>query len=294
MVAFIKNTIRKYIYPPYNFLTTIWLSRIYASKDFSPDFWLWGQRGSDYARLRKRVDDVMKISQSSILIAGCGAGRDVPSWLKYRPKKIIGLDLYNHDEAWQSIKNIAGVVSPSTKIDFMQGNLENLTNIESNSLDIISSDAVFEHLKNFPQVLREFKRVLRPNGILYATFGPLWFTWGGDHYSGHEDSNSGYNHLLLSQLEYVKYLNIDEKKEYSEDDGRIWIKEGLFSYLRPLEYITILEEVGYRKVRWGAIVDPRAVSFSRKNPNIWDSLLKRHGEHDLLITGMTIIYRNHK
>lgn len=289
-----KKFVRAYLYPILNFISTLWLSFRYSSEQFSPDFWLCNQRGNDYPRLRHRVNKFKKISDSEILIAGCGSGKDTPSWLIYKPKKIIGVDLFNYTKSWQKVKSFSRKINSHTSIEMYQGNLESLENIENESLDIVASDAVFEHIRNLNPVLSEFYRVLKPGGVLYATFGPMWFSWGGDHHSGNDDLDNGYNHLLLSKKFYRSYINVDKSLSHCENDGRTWIKENLFSYLRPSEYLDHLNKCGFRKLQLGVIFEPRALKYSKRNPENWKKLRDNNSAIDLLLTGMTIIYEKPK
>ncbi len=52
---------------------------------------------------------------------------------------------------------------------------------EDRSFDAIFSVATFEHIVDLPQALREMSRVLRPAGVVYANFGPLWSSCKGHH-----------------------------------------------------------------------------------------------------------------
>ena len=286
-----KKPLRKIIYPLYNLFTTYLLRRKFATKDFQPDFWLWGQRGNDYERLRGRVNQILPLRNKKIFIAGCGTGRDISSWLKYHPSLLMGLDYFNYDTAWNTIVNNFSKKYKNTEIKFSQGDLENLENIEDSSFDVIGSDAVFEHIRNFPQVLHEFYRILRPGGILYATYGPLWYTWGGDHISGFDRMDAGYNHILMEKNEYYEYLSKAGEHQHSEHDGRTWIEHDLFSYLKPDEYLNNLEQVGFEKQLVGAIAEPRAVDLLAKNSELKRLLLSNHRIIDLIVTAMTIIYK---
>lgn len=49
------------------------------------------------------------------------------------------------------------------------------------SFDAVFSVATFEHLLDLPRVLSEMHRVLRPGGIVYSHFGPIWSGCRGHH-----------------------------------------------------------------------------------------------------------------
>ena len=96
-------------------------------------------------------------------------------------------------------------------VEFIQADLTDLSIISNESIDIIGSDAVFEHLKEFDKCLQEMKRVLSKDGLLYSTFGPLWNCWGGDHISGSDSFNNGYNMQTGGDREYIVSELVKEK-----------------------------------------------------------------------------------
>lgn len=286
----LKRPVRRIVYPWLNLLASKRLKTLFGTSQFSPNTWLWGQRGNDYATHRRRVNNIMPVIGKDLLIAGCGTGRDIESWLEWNPRSVVGIDYFDYSRAWGEIRSAAGAQRPSTSLCFIQGDLECLTEINSGSIDIVGSDAVFEHVRNLSAVLSEFYRVLRPGGLLYATFGPLWYCWGGDHVSGTDHPQQGYDHLLLSELEYESALNRMGQFMHSEDDARTWINNKLFSYLKPYEYVDKLEKAGFSRKYVGAIIEPRAVECLRTNPAIKARLICDYDLQTLVVTGMTIVY----
>lgn len=283
-----KSMIRKLVYPSYLKLISPFLQRRFDPENlFGADQWFWGHRGLEYELLRAHLERIVGIRNKSVLIAGCGTGRDIPSWLSYLPNQVLGVDYFSYAKAWKALRDR---YSSSTTMTFVQGNLADVKQISNASVDIIGSDAVFEHLKNLPHVLQEFHRMLKDDGVIYATFGPLWRCWGGDHVSGYDGIRYGYNHLILSSSEYQQYLAGYGKFAHSEDDGRTWAEHGLFSYLRPSEYLSALETAGFCKLYLGMVIEPRAVRCLRHNPDIRQQLQEIE-EQDLWIAGMTLIYR---
>lgn len=286
--------IRRYAYPPYNWINNLWLSRTFGKEAaFHVDLWLWGQRGNDYETHRRRVNRVKPIADNHILIAGCGTGRDIPSWLPYRPKKVTGVDLFNYERAWAILSKDIGRTYPDIQLEFFQSDILELAKTHSGKFDLIASDALLEHVKDIPGVLAAFYALLKPGGLLYASFGPLWYAWSGDHVSGYEGLAGGYNHLLLPEKSYRQYLNALGPRRHSEHDGRTWIENDLFSYLKPEEYIHGLERSGFRRIFVSAMIDPRAVKFLAKFKERRAKLIEIAGDRlTLLVSGMTIIYKN--
>jgi SAM-dependent methyltransferase len=286
----LKRPLRRVLYPAYGSVIDAWIRhKGYSRLGLDADFWLWGQRGNDYKALRRRANRLFPIRGKRVLIAGCGTGRDILSWLAYEPRLLMGVDYFNYERAWKILRDSTCRCYPCAELTFRQADLAQMDNISGESVDVIGSDAVFEHLRNLPDVLREFYRILRPGGVLYATFGPLWYCWGGDHFSGHGDILTGYNHLLLEPGAYEAYLHEAGPHSHSEHDGRTWIQNDLFSRLRPAEYLAALEDAGFERREVGVIIEPRAVRCLERSAEIREKLLARQGLLDSVVTGMTII-----
>jgi len=170
--------------------------------------------------------------------------------------------------------------------------LQNLDAFEDEEFDVIGSDAVLEHVTNFPAVVSEFVRLLRPGGFFYATFGPLWPCWQGDHYSGWDELSNGYNHLVMDQSSYQQYLGSEKREDHPElEEGRMWSKYGLFSYLRAIDYVQTLSDGGLQAQFTGVLIEPRGARCLRQFKGLREKLLAVHKELDLVIAGMTVIYR---
>ena len=283
---FIKRPIRALFYPLYLICINKILDKKYKSLNtFLVDQWYWGTRGLEYRSLRKILNKKFPIKNKTILIAGCGTGKDVLSWAEYMPKKIIGVDYFNYKRAWNKIESMT-----ECDIEWQQANLSSLQKIDNQSIDIIGSDAVFEHINNLDEVLREFNRVLKKGGVLYATFGPLWNTWGGDHISGYDGLGQGFNHLLMSKDNYQKYVDMKGSYQHSEDDGRTWMENDLFSYLKPEEYIDMLNKNGFNCIYVGAILEPKTFKFLEKIKDS-DRLIEKFSLQEIAIAGLSVIFQ---
>lgn len=286
----VKRLVRAYLYPLYIWWNHRRLKARYGDPQIDADLYLWGQRGNDYERHRRRVARFVPIPSARILVAGCGTGRDVESWVRLHPKGVVGLDLFSYRRAWDMWQSRFRTVAPGVEVNFAQGNLEDLGQFPEASFDLVSSDAVFEHVRDIPKVLAQFHRILKPGGVLYATFGPLWYGWGGDHVSGYDSVLSGFNHLTLKEAVYLRYLDGLGQQEHSEHDGRTWIDNDLFSRLKPVQYLQYLDEAGFKRLFVAEIIDPSAVECL-DHPDFDRSPLDGVNDHDLRVSGMTIIYQ---
>lgn len=282
----LKKPLRRIAYPPRRWL----YSRVLGAR-FDPrgvmgvDQWFWGHRGFEYEFHRRMVNRRCRISGKVILIGGCGTGQDVPSWFRYRPAEVVGVDYFNYERAWNDLaRRNRGPI----KLSFVQADLSNLRGLPERMFDIVGSDAVLEHLKDLAGTLREFHRVLKPDGFMYAGFGPLWCCWGGDHVSGYDHAASGYNHLLMNEKQYLRYL--DGACGRLGHEARIWFDNRMFSHLGVREYLGAFESAGFRKVYLGLLVDPRAVRCLRHYPGLASTLRARYCELDLIVNGVTCVF----
>ena len=101
-----------------------------------------------------------KASQSQILDFGCGTGVFVERAIKYKPKKIVGIDIseVSIDKAKKNAKKMG------INVDYYVDNCEK-TKFESNSFDIVYGTGILHHLE-FNKCLDEIHRILKLNGNL--------------------------------------------------------------------------------------------------------------------------------
>ena len=97
---------------------------------------------------------------SEILDYGCGVGTLIEKLIKFKPKKIVGIDIseVSINKAKERIKELKG------KVDFYVDNCEK-TQFDNNSFDIVYGSGILHHLK-IDECLNEIHRILKPNGSL--------------------------------------------------------------------------------------------------------------------------------
>ncbi|WP_029148076.1 malonyl-ACP O-methyltransferase BioC [Methylophilus sp. 5] len=116
--------------------------------------------------------DVVKLAPGIILDAGCGTGHGLHTLLKqFKQAQGIALDiaegmlarsraLFPWYKPWQSQPR------------FVCGDIESLP-LATASVDMVWSNLAVQWCNDMDTVLQEFRRVLRPNGLLmFATLGP--------------------------------------------------------------------------------------------------------------------------
>ncbi|SLM29964.1 hypothetical protein MTBBW1_2030054 [Desulfamplus magnetovallimortis] len=99
--------------------------------------------------------------------------------------------------------------------------------LEDESFDLIIAIAAFEHVRELDQALREMHRLLKPGGIIYSYYGPiwscgvghhLWFEREGVYYRFSELESTlpileNYEHLLMDREE----MSIKLRKKWDQD-----------------------------------------------------------------------------
>ena len=104
-----------------------------------------------------------------VLDAACGLGYG--SHVLYSntfAKRVIGVDLSTYAVEYASLMYGCADVS------FIESNVENLSALEDNSVDLITSFETLEHVHDPKKLLAEFSRVLRPTGRLIISVPNLW------------------------------------------------------------------------------------------------------------------------
>lgn len=116
----------------------------------------------------------------------------------------------NSDEFWS--RHADRTISRDDGVVLMQGDASQLQ-FPDGAFDAVFSVATFEHILDLPAALREMARVLKPGGIVYSNFGPIWssckghhvYAVAGEHEARHFKPETNplpdFSHLLLSPSE---------------------------------------------------------------------------------------------
>ncbi len=118
-----------------------------------------GTEDADMRECRERFLQYLKQGQK-ILDAGCGSGRDVIAFRE------AGYEV----DAFDASAEICRIASEKTGIEVKQMRFEDLEG--ANQYDGIWACASLLHVKpaDLPDVLRRLYRLLKPEGVLYASF----------------------------------------------------------------------------------------------------------------------------
>lgn len=81
--------------------------------------------------------------------------------------------------AWWSV-DPRNIEEKSPLVQRLRGSATDIPR-EANSVDLVFSSNAFQHVHPLEVCLKECARVLRPGGLLYANFGPIWTGPDGSH-----------------------------------------------------------------------------------------------------------------
>ena len=256
----------------------------------------FGARGLPLeSRRRWGIKYLRHIRDAIVLVQGTGSGWDVISWARLRPRQIIATDMFPFEESWGDIARYC-YDHYRVRVDFRLSAIEGVPFLADNSIDLIVSDAVYEHCRDLPGVMQESFRILKPGGCIYASYGPLYFCAGGDHFSGRGGLENCYNHLRLDPEAYQRYLEAYQEEIEDFQGGARYIEINLFSYLTTRQYIDI-----YRKARFVVKelileISQDALQYKKIYPDEFDLLVNKYKDQcckdDLLIkTNLIILHK---
>lgn len=236
------------------------------------DKFLLNEGGMSKRHVYKICDNYYSLANASVLVPGVGYGRSLFQMASFKPKIIVGFDLYDYPEEWNYLKSEISRRF-GVEIVFYKGGFDVLPTGLKKSIDFIISDAVLEHIQDVPVFFEYSRLFLKEGGIFYASFGPIWFGPSGDHIFW--GKNNIFDHLFLSKEVYQK--RFDEKfQEINRDstEGAFLVKKSLFSYLKVEDYLRIASGFGFQKIALHAKISTDAISIFRKNPKVHELLDK--------------------
>ncbi|MFL5955181.1 MAG: class I SAM-dependent methyltransferase [Gaiellaceae bacterium] len=213
----------------------------------------------------------MKLEGADILVLGCGRGEETQIWQRHKPRSVTAVDFFAHPE-WAQYPDVT----------FAQMDVREL-GFDDENFDLVVSHALLEHVDGIDQLTREMRRVLRPGGIAFANFGPLYTAYGGAHYLG------AYDHLMMTEEEFERLL-VERNHPTEVSEGLFYLRNGMFSHRTWREYEAVFSQ-HFETVRTILFVDPRGLAYRSDHPAEWSRLRRSYDEAELLVSGATVWLR---
>ena len=109
-----------------------------------------------------------------VLDVGCGAGGNSTAYAEFGAKEVIGIDI----EASYEEKSKAFAASKGVGNFTFRCCDAACTPFEDGTFDVIMLNNSMEHLPEPEKTLRELKRILKDDGLLYINFPPYYHPYG--------------------------------------------------------------------------------------------------------------------
>lgn len=149
--------------------------------------------------------DGLDLEGRRVLDLGCGDGIiSLGLATRTRAKSVIGLDLEPVDTAFlaeQARRNGVDIKLPHLTFGVSD---ESGLPLPEDSVDVVITWSVFEHVSDVPKLLSEIRRVLVKDGLLFIQIWPLFYSEHGSHLWPWFDE--GFAHLRLTEQELASQL----------------------------------------------------------------------------------------
>jgi hypothetical protein len=255
----------------------------YGQKGFGSDVFL-----TQIARILGKLE--------SVVCFGCGLGAEVALVARIlKPRKVIGYDYFSYSQAWAEVKR--RVESElRVAVEFECLDLRHQVLGRRTKGDLVISFAVLEHLRDMDSCFEQIKGMIRNEGWFASQWGPMWYSFSGDHFSSESGFEMGYQHLLLSPAEYLEYYNTHPHNiADSRACGATWLELGLQNFARYDEYLAAIKKwfgpVTFLKWQLSA----EAFRWANRYPNKFRHILEKHPHLkplDLVLGGAAAVSRN--
>ena len=161
---------------------------------------------------------------------------------------------------------------------------------EPESFDIVVSASAFEHIYNLDAALKGMYNVLKPGGVLWARFGPIWSCYYGHHLWFRENNElinywnvllPPFCHLLMSPNElYAKVVKDHHVTLAQRIVNFVFHDEGQNHFFFE-DYRAVLYRSQFNVLVFAGYYDPKAeeIYAPELHPETFERLLTRYPNH---------------
>lgn len=169
------------------------------------------------------------------------------------------------------------------RLEFHAGDAMNLIYRDA-SFDLVVSFNAFEHIPDPARAAAEVVRVLKPGGVAYISFDPIWACDTGSHFFHRVPLP--WEHLLASTDDYAARMRGDGASDDEIDDFR-----GAMNHVRLDTFRSIFKkgirgthQVSYQE--WRGVADPAHAS----HPNYAKARKLGYSDEDLMVRGICTVF----
>jgi SAM-dependent methyltransferase len=177
----------------------------------------------------------LDVRDKDVLEVGSGLGFLTADIALAGARSVLGVDIWEPRVAYatqklaQRFPHLTNARFCSTPTDKMDG---------QDRFDVIVSQNTFEHIADIDGVLASFRRLLKPGGVAYLGFSPLYHSPFGDHGELRAPARLPWLHLLAGRKRVIAAFNSanDEAANSLTDCG--------YNGLKPADFRRAFERSG--------------------------------------------------
>jgi ubiquinone/menaquinone biosynthesis C-methylase UbiE len=164
-------------------------------------------RPENRAKVRAKLEQMRRFGGGRLLDLGCGTGFVID----------LAKDLFEH------IDGVDVTQAMLDRVDLRGGNIrlhrcaaESLPFPDA-SFDVVTAYAFLHHLEDYPKVLREAYRVLKPGGGMYVDLEPNRLFWEAMVRLEKAGRGAGYSDIVLKEIDSVLHTDDRVQGEFGID-----------------------------------------------------------------------------
>jgi SAM-dependent methyltransferase len=253
-----------------------------------------GERGNNAIMFFTHVIRRERVRNKRLVFVGCGNGEELLLGAHFGAAECVGIEFLSYEKSWALVRKEAEKKYPGSRLQFVTVDSidpeEIAAAVPHAAFDLALSAAVLEHVRDLRGFLRNVRALLGADGAFFSVWGPIWWTYGGDHIAPELGFDQGFVHLKLSDDEYDKWYRAHPRNKAAVEAGiPTWKDLDLYSFLRYREYDDILKEelhVTWRHWIWSE----EAVEYDRQFPGEIDQLAGTHrlARYDLFLKSAAV------
>ncbi|MDR0614396.1 MAG: class I SAM-dependent methyltransferase [Lactobacillales bacterium] len=150
-----------------------------------------------------RLGEKPDLTDKVILDVGCGHGALCFSMALGGAKKVVGVDIDANRIAFAKEYLRLHYPQFSKIVEFHRIDLKDYS--KEAQFDYMVSEDTFEHIIDLPEMIKEMRLRLKPGGLIYTGFGPLYNDFYGDH--KRTKCIVPWGHVVCADEKIIKRLN---------------------------------------------------------------------------------------